>query len=108
MFEPIDITVTDPRNFDGTPYEVAARAVAQVEGALIAASHAADAAFLMARNAEMERNLALGLPPAGSEYGAGPQGRKFSQIADDLVTMRRTLSALTAAVAYDPKHPPKP
>ena len=107
MFDPIDITLTDPRGFDGNPYEVAARAVAQVEGALLALAPALSAAHLMARNAEMERNIALGLPPAGSAYDSGPQGRRFTEAADGLAAVLKTLGALRQAVAYDPKHPPR-
>lgn len=107
MFDPIDITVTDPRTFDGNPYEVAARAVAQAEGVLAAGQTATDVAFLMARNADMERNMALGMPPAGSAYSEGPQGRKFVEVQEALTAARKSLGVLKAAVAFDPKHPPK-
>lgn len=107
MFDPIDIIVTDPRDFDGNPYEVADRALAQVDGAIKAAEAALDAAFLMARNADMERNLALGRPPAGSEYAEGPQGRRLRSLGEQLTAIRVDLGMLRRAASFDPKHPPK-
>lgn len=107
MFDPIDITLTDPRDFDGNPYEVADRAVAQVEEAVRRLAPALAAARLMARNADMERNMATGKPPAGSAYNDGPQGRMFDRIEDGLSSAYKSLGALRAAVAYDPKHPPR-
>lgn len=107
MFEPIDIVITDPRKFEGDPYEVAAHAVAQAEGALAAVEKAVAVAFLMARNADMERNLALRLPPAGSEYAAGPQGRQWESIQNSLEDARHRLKGLRKAVAFDPRNPAK-
>lgn len=108
MFDPIDIVITDPRNFDGDPYEVAERAIAQAQGALEAYAAALTGAFLMARNADMERNFALGLPPAGSSYSKGPQGRQFEKLTAAGEESARILGVLRTAVAFDPKHPPKP
>jgi hypothetical protein len=108
LYHPTDITFTDPRTFDGNPYDVAERAIAQCEGILELYAQALTAAFLMARNADMERNLALRLPPAGSSYWKGPQGRQFEKLTTHGEESLRILGALKTAVAYDPKHPPRP
>lgn len=105
MYQPSTITFTDPRDFDGDPYDVATRAVAQCSGILALYEQALDAAMLMARNAEMERNLAQRKPPAGSEYLSGPQGRQFIKLQEQLDASRKSLRVLEAAVSYDPKHP---
>lgn len=107
MFDPIDITIADPRTFDGNPYEVAERALGQLEAAVALLGQAVHATRLMARNADMERNLALGNPPAGSEYNSGPQGRMFDRIEDDLASAHKSLGVLKTAASFDPKHPPK-
>ena len=51
--------LADPRRMDGTPYQVAERAIRQVAAAAIRLSEALDAADVMARNAELERTTAL-------------------------------------------------
>jgi hypothetical protein len=107
LFDPIDITLTDPREFDGNPYEVADRAIAQVEEAVRQLAQPLYVARLMARNADMERNIALRKPPAGSAYNDGPQGKAFDRIEDRLASAYKSLGALRAAASYDPRHPPK-
>lgn len=107
LYQPTEVTFTDPREFDGDPYDVAQRAVAQAEGILKVYRTALDAAYLMARNAEMERNLAMHKPPAGSDYLMGPQGRRFIKLQDVARTSEKDLQILQTAVAYNPKHPPR-
>lgn len=102
MYQPIDITITDPRQHDGNPFEVAEYAIAQCEGILDAYTKALEAAFLMARNADMERNIALGMPPAGSGYATSPQGRRFEQLRKATEDATETLRVLKKAAAYDP------
>lgn len=107
MYQPIPFMFVDAREFDGNPYEVAEQAIAMVDGILQIAEKAVEVADLMARNAEMERNLVLKKPAAGDEWPNTPQGVLWAGQARDLTEIRRKMVALRAAAAYDPKHPPK-
>lgn len=101
-----DYTYTDPRKLDGTPFEVARAAIQQTDAAVKLALRALDDAEVMARNAEMERNLLVGADAAAELWGGGAYCRQFVMIRDALGMVVRRLAALKAAVSYDPKHPP--
>lgn len=107
MYQPTEVTFTDPRTFDGDPYDVAERAVAQCAGILDLYGRALDVAMLMARNAHMERNLALQRPPAGAGYLDTVEGKLFLRLSKAIDEARKTLSTLEKAVAFNPKHPPR-
>ena len=107
MYQPTEVTFTDPRSFDGNPYDVAERAIAQCAGILKVYDQALEGAWLMTRNAEMERNLATQKPPAGDEFLDTPQGRQFVKLSELLKESNRILGVLQVAAAYDPKHPPR-
>lgn len=107
MYQPIEIVFVDARNFDGDPYEVAGQAVAMADGILQVGERAIEVANLMARNAEMERNMALGQPPAGDEWPNTPQGKLWTGVEQRVEELRKRLRTLKAAAEYDPKHPPK-
>lgn len=95
----------DPRNFDGDCYQAAERAIRQLRGVLTVAETLIAPTELMARNAELERQLALGndLGKPAVEWPLSPQGAKVTQVRDSLASLQRTLSALERAVAYNPK-----
>lgn len=108
MYQPIDVTFVDPRSFDGDCYDVAKRAVQQLEGIYREVLNpAVESTMLMARNAYMERNIAMGNPPAGDAYLATAEGKKFVAIEAARVDALRALRLLKQAVAFDPKHPPR-
>lgn len=100
--------VVDPRNMDGDCYQVAERAIQQVSDLLEITSDNLEAADLMVRNAELERQLATGtdaktLRAAATLWNKSPQGRI---IAESLETLRNTgkrLSGLKKAASYNPK-----
>ena len=100
-------TVTDPRDFDANPYEVAERAVAQLEGLVLLARQVLPVSELMARNAEMTRRLELGGQPEGDRWTEEPQGRQWKALTDELDQTLKRLRAMKAASSYDPKRPPK-
>jgi hypothetical protein len=100
--------VADPRDMDGTPFEVAARAVAQARALTAILIACVDGANKMALNAEMERQMVLGGEPDAVGWELSAQGRKFERIEDDLARIRKDLEVLGQAAAYDPKNPPKP
>ena len=102
-----NFTIADPRHFDGTPYEVAERAAAQLEGLALLAKAALPTAELMARNAEMSRRMDLGGDPEGDRWVTEPQGRQWRALTDEIDALLRRLKAIKAASGYDPRHPPK-
>ena len=106
-FEPVTFTVTDPRTFDGDPYEVAERALKQAAAVAGVLERMLDAADKMARNAEMERAFALHEEPQGSEWPNTPQGSKMARIHKTTVEIRKALTVLSRAAGYNPKNPPR-
>lgn len=101
--------VTDPRTFDGDPFEVAARACRQAEAVARILAQVAEGAELMARNAEMERNLiASGGEEAGASLWDGsPQARQFRKIIEEGREAEQRLKVLGKAAGFNPKRPPK-
>ena len=99
--------LADPRRMDGTPYQVAERAIRQVAAAAIRLSEALDAADVMARNAELERTTALDpeadLKPVAMNWPTGPQGRLLREADAALVTAANKLELAAAAASWDPK-----
>lgn len=101
------ITIADPRTFDGNPFEVAARSVAQLEGLIMFTRAAVPTAELMARNSEMTRRIDAGEPPEGDRWAEEPQGRQWKALRDELERVEKRLRAMKQAAGHDPKHPPK-
>jgi hypothetical protein len=102
------VTITDPREFDGDPYQVASRAVAQIKGLTLLLIENLDAVDKMARNAELERLLSAGidaddLREIAAAWPESPQGRKLSKVEELLGQIVLELSGLEKAVAYNPK-----
>lgn len=100
-------TIADPRDFDGNPFEVAERAIAQLEGITVILAGSMPVAELMARNAEMTRRMDLGGPPEGDKWVETPQGRNWRAAADEIEALQKRLRAMKAASGFDPKHPAK-
>lgn len=107
MYQPIEVVFTDARSYDGNPYEVAAQAVDTALGLLDVLDKAVEVADLMARNAYMERNLALNLPAAGDAWAVAPEGQLWAAQKRDLAEIRRKMKPLRMAASFDPKHPPR-
>jgi hypothetical protein len=103
--EPRQVVVTDPRSYDGNPYDVAQRAAAQAEGLLNITRGSVEDATVMARNAEMERQCIDGGAPDANAWEASAAGRKWAALAQTLWQARNDLVALGRAAAFDPKHP---
>jgi hypothetical protein len=93
---------------DGNPYEVAGRGVAQLRGILRLAQLSMPAVELMARNAEMERQMALDQEPDVTDWDTSPVGRKFAYARTALSEVADALEIVERAVSFDPRHPPKP
>lgn len=101
----LTITIQDPRQFDGDPYQVAERAIQQLRGLIHVAQEVVEPTDLMARNAELERQLAFGkeLGDAGAQWPESPQGRELGKVRYELVVMEQRLRVLESAVAFNPK-----
>lgn len=98
---------TDPRYFDGDPFEVADKAAAQASAAVELSARAVADADVMARNAELERQLYAGDDPDAKGWPASAQGRRFRALAGALASHVRELSTLRKAAGYNPRKPPR-
>lgn len=105
--DPQKFVVTDPRTFDGNAYEVGARGIAQLRALHRLVELSLGPAELMARNAYMERQMALGQEPDAAGWPDSPQGRIFTRLRRQTTDAIQALTSLERAVAFDPKHPPR-
>lgn len=105
--EPQKFVVADPRTFDGTPFEVAGRAVAQLRGLVKLVELSTPPAEAMARNAQMSRDIEAEMVGLGPPWEETPQGRIFAKLRKQTEETLHALEALERAASYDPKHPPR-
>lgn len=101
--------VADPTTFEGTPYEVASRALKQTEAVVGVAIDALERAEPMILNAQLSRNL-LETPEdaRAREWDGSPQAIKLTTIAEHLAAAIKQIRVLERASSYDPRNPPKP
>jgi hypothetical protein len=95
--------IADPRTFDGDPYEVAERAVAQLQGLLTLVEQATGPTLLMVRNAELERQLAGGDDPSVKAFEDSTQGRRWVEFRESVQTARNDLNILRRVASFNPK-----
>lgn len=95
--------VADPRTFDGDPYEVAERAIAQLQGLAALIDQQIPATLLMVRNAEMERNLALHKDADAAGFDGSLQGQRWQEARDRLLAFRNDLNLLKKVASYNPR-----
>lgn len=101
------LTYTDPRFIDGDPFEVADKALAQVEDIAKLLERAAGDAFVMARNAEQERMLYAApdkVPVIDRPTAVLSRISTFCSRAADTV---REIEPVRRAARFNPRHPPK-
>jgi hypothetical protein len=101
------ITYTDPRYFEGDPFEVADQAVAQAEAAVELSQKALADAEVMARNAELERQLYAKGKCDAEGWPTSPQGRQYDTLGKLLDELRSRLGTLRRAACFNPRRPPK-
>jgi hypothetical protein len=106
-YEPKNFTVVDPRTMEGNPYDVAERAIHQANAVCAVLQHVLEGARLMARNAELSRQMALGQEPDVDAWEANPQAAMLDKILADTEQAKERLKVLARAVGYDPINPPK-
>lgn len=95
--------VTDPREFDGDPYEVAERACRQAEAVATLLEQCIEGANLMARNAQMERNLYDSDDAKAAEWEGSVQGQRFEALLEKAGIVKVSLKVLARAVAFNPR-----
>jgi hypothetical protein len=103
--EPKHVVITDPREFDGDPFEVAERAVNQAGALTTILRSNVELAFVMARNAEMERQIIDTGEPSAADFETSVHARKLQKIVADLRDAEKTLRTLARAVGFNPKAP---
>jgi hypothetical protein len=101
--KPSTFVVTDPRTFDGDPYEVAERAIRQAAAVNTILLDCLEKANLMARNAEMERNLHNDEDPRAGEWETTPQGARIQGLITAANNTEKTLNLLARAAGFDPR-----
>lgn len=104
-YEPKQFTIVDPRQLDGNPYEVAAKSVEQAQGMAKLYLSTLHGAALMARNAELERQLYATGECNPAAFTDGPHGRRFADMIAHAEKHIKTLAILTTAAGYNPKAP---
>lgn len=99
------LAITDPRMYDGDPYDVAEKSVAQIKGLLEMVDEVLPATRLMVCNAELERQLWNGEEADAIAWEESLVGRKWQGVADQLIALQNELNVLHRAAAYDPRKP---
>lgn len=99
-----EITLVDPRQVDGEPYEVAHEAGNQLVKVLDAAAAATDAFNWAARGAWMTaEEHRTGEMPDGHTFADTAQGEKLTKLYDDLCELTRVASVLRDAAGWNPR-----
>lgn len=102
-YPPKHFVVTDPRCFEGDPFEVAERAAEQAEALTRLAMQAADDANIMARNAELERQIIRDEELDAAGWEDSPQGVRWKHITATLGELSKTMISLRRAAGFNPR-----
>jgi len=98
-------TLVDPRSLDGDPFDVAERAVRQAEALTRLLAQSINGARLMARNAQLERELLQTGECDAPAYDLSAEGRSFDALSDTVKEIERKLGVLARAAGFNPKAP---
>lgn len=97
------LVIPDATEADGTPYEAAEAAVDAALEALAAAQKALNVASVLARNAELSRQIEFNLEPSVAEWERTLPFKRLHDAADRVALSRNTLAPVKQAVRFDPK-----
>lgn len=97
--------IADPRTFDGNPYEVAQRAAEQAAALARLLAYATEVARLMARNAQLERELVATGSCDAPAYDRSVEGQRFVRVKYAALEAEKNLKVLALAAGFDPKRP---
>lgn len=100
-------TYTDPRLFDGNPYEVAEKATNQALSALRLAGRAMADAKVLVRNSYLQRQIDTSEDGGiSTPFDKSGEGRAWESLLANRRDIERRLPNLAKAAGYDPAHPP--
>lgn len=102
---PFTFTITDPREYDGDPYEVAERAVRQASALAALLRQSLDSAYIVSRNAQLERELLVSDECDAHAYDESAEGRRFATLKAEAENIEARLKPLVRSVGYNPKQP---
>lgn len=95
--------VADPRGFDGDPYEVAERTFKQAEAIAVILDKCLSDARVMARNAEMSRQLDIGEAADAAEFEDTALAQQIDKNRDSVQRVSKALAILGKAASFNPK-----
>lgn len=98
-------TITDPRHYDGDPFEVAERAARQAEAMAAVLDKCLRDARVMARNAQAERDLLTTGECDMPGYEDTAEARRFDSLLDRVSGVQKDLQILSRAVSFNPRRP---
>jgi len=99
-------TLTDPKEFDGNPFEVSSRALLQSAALAQLLAFSLDQAEIQVLNSYMERNLNESKDPNAKGWDKSSLGRRLGETKQEILAIQKRLAALATAAGYDPKNPP--
>ena len=98
--------VSDPKEFDGNPNEVAGRACQQASGVARVLAKAIKDAEPMVQNSQLTRNLQETPKDArAAEWSSTLLAQKLRAAAELAEDLERTMAQLAQAASFDPKAP---
>lgn len=98
---------TDPREFEGSPFDAARGAAEQAESLIKLAKSSVADTFIIARVAELQRQQDAGNDLSVAMFDDSPIGKRLRTVESDLGELSTLLARLAGAVSYDPMNPPK-
>lgn len=104
---PKRIVVVDPREYDGDPFDAAGRGVQQLCALVQLTLDEMEPARILARNAELDRQIHRGEDPDGVGWDDTAEGRRWKVVSDRLETALKDLKVLYMTAGYNPRNPPK-
>lgn len=101
--DPLHFVVTDPRLADGNPYEVAERAVIQAAAVARILQQTTQTARIMARNAELDRQLLLEGNCDPQKFEDSVVAKKIDKVVEDAQDALKQLEIVAKAASFNPK-----
>lgn len=99
------LVIVDPRDFDGDPFEVAGRACKQAAALARILAQNLEVATLMARNAEMERQIIKDGEPNAAAWDDMTQAKNLKALTKLAQESEKRLTLIAKAAGFNPKRP---
>lgn len=101
--EDYTVVLTNPADYDGDPFEVAQRSVKQAVAMARVYVAATESARLMARNAELERQLMRDGSCDAVAWEESAEGKRYAKLIEQGKAHIRTLEILERVAGFNPK-----